>query len=234
MKPKPTAFASQGDFFKVELISIISLQHPLVKLAALFPWHDFERQIQPTYAPTTGDPGIRTRLMAALRMLKFLHDLSDKDVVAAWVENSYWQFFSGMQFFSHQAPINPSSMTRWRPLLGASRAESMLKGILQTGSKINAIGPADFERINVDTAVQTKAIGYQSDARLCNRVMERLVKVARKEGFKINQSYKRVGKRLVMKQSRQAHARQVKRAQACQRKLQTNLGRVIREVQKQS
>jgi IS5 family transposase len=66
----------------------------------------------PTYAPTTGAPGISTRLMAALHILKFQHDLSDNGVVTAWVENSYWQFFSGMQFFSHQAPIDPSSMTR--------------------------------------------------------------------------------------------------------------------------
>jgi len=234
MKPKPTASASQGDLFKVELSSIISLQHPLVKLAALIPWDDFERQLQPTYAPTTGAPGISTRLMAALHILKFQHDLSDDDVVAAWVENPYWQFFSGMQFFSHQAPIDPSSMTRWRSRLGASGAESMLKGILETGLKINAIKPSDFERINVDTTVQTKAIRYPSDARLCDRVRERLVKIARKEGLKIKQSYTRVGKRLVMKQSRYAHARQMKRAQACQRKLKTNLGRVIREVQKQS
>jgi hypothetical protein len=34
MKPKPTASASEGDFFKVKLLSIISLQHPLVKLAS--------------------------------------------------------------------------------------------------------------------------------------------------------------------------------------------------------
>ena len=45
MKPKPTASASQSDLFKVELISIISLQHPLVKLAALISWDDFERLI---------------------------------------------------------------------------------------------------------------------------------------------------------------------------------------------
>ncbi len=110
----------------------------------------------------------------------------------------------------------------------------MLKGILETGLKINAIKPSDFERINVDTTVQTKAIRYPSDARLCDRVRERLVKVARKEGLKIKQSYTRVGKRLLMKQSRYAHTRQMRRAQACQRKLKTNLGWVIREAQKQS
>jgi len=49
----------------------------------------------------------------------------------------------------------------------------------------------------------------------------------------VKQSYARVGKYLVMKSSRYAHARQMKRAKACTRKLRTNLGRVIREVERQ-
>jgi IS5 family transposase len=234
MNSKLTASASQGDRFKGELISIISLQHPLVKRAALIPWDDVERQLQPTYAPTTGAPGFSTRFMVALHILKFQHDLSDEDVVSVWVENPCWQFFSRMHFLSHPAPIDSLIMTRWRSRLGASGAESMLQRILQTGLKSKVIQPWDFARINVDATVQTKAILYQSEARLCDRVGERLVKVARKEGLKIKQSYTRVGKRLAIKQSRYAHARRVKWAQAGQRKLKTNLGRVTREFEKQS
>jgi IS5 family transposase len=160
--------------------------------------------------------------------------LSDEAVVARWVGNPYWQFFSGMQFFSHQAPIDPSSMTRWRSRLGASGSEAMLKATLEAGLKLKAIKPTDFAHLNVDTTVQTKAVRYPTDARLCDRARERLVKAARKDGLKIKQSYARVGPRLVMKQSRYAHARQMKRARAAQRSLKTNLGRVIREVEKQT
>lgn len=99
---------------------------------------------------------------------------------------------------------------------------------------MNVIKPSDFDRINVDTTVQTKAFRHPSDARLCHRGRERLVKVAYKNGSKIKQNYMRAAERLVMKQSHHAHARQMKRAQACLRKLKNNLGRVIREVQKQS
>ncbi len=88
--------------------------------------------------------------------------------------------------------------------------------------------------MNVDTTVQTKAIRYPTDARLYDSARERLVKAARKEGLQIKQSFSRVGKRLLMKQSRYAHARQMKRAMAAQRRLKTNLGRVIREIQRQN
>jgi len=234
MKPKPSPSSAQPDFFQVELSSIISLSHPLVKLAAKIAWDGFEQHLNPTYSPDLGAPGSSTRLMVALHYLKFQHNLSDEDVIAHWVENPYWQFFSGMQFFSHEAPINPSSMSRWRTRLGATGAEAMLKATVEAGLKMNAIKPSDFVHLNVDTTVQTKAIRHPTDARLCDRARERLVKTARKEGLKIKRSYVRVGRHLVMKQSRYAHARQMKRARVCQRKLKTQLGRVIREVEKQA
>ena len=98
---------------------------------------------------------------------------------------------------------------------------------------MGAIRPAQLKRINVDTTVQTKAIRFPTDARLYNRCRERLVKVARQQGLVIKQSYQHVGKRLLMQSSRYAHARQMQRARACTRKLKTQLGRVMREIERQ-
>ena len=64
--------------------------------------------------------------MVARHYLKYQHDLSDEDVVAAWVENPYWQHFSDMRHFQHQMPIGPSSMTCWRKRpVKAARAEGL-------------------------------------------------------------------------------------------------------------
>lgn len=62
---------------------------------------------------------------------------------------------------------------------------------------------------------------------------EPLVKAARAEGLNIKQSYEHVGRRLLMQSSRHAHARQMKRARACARKLKTQLGPVVREIERQ-
>ena len=85
----------------------------------------------------------------------------------------------------------------------------------------------------MDTTVQTKAIRFPTDARLYQRMRERLVKAARAEGLAIKQSYQHVGRRLLMQSSRYAHARQMKRARACTRKLKTQLGRIVREIERQ-
>jgi IS5 family transposase len=171
--------------------------------------------------------------MVALHYLKYQHDLSDENVVAHWVENPYWQHFSGERYFQHRAPVDGSSMTRWRQRLGDAGAEQMLRATIETGIKMGAIRPAQLKRINVDTTVQTKAVRFPTDARLYQRMRERLVKVARAEGLTIKQSYKHVGRRLLMQSSRYAHARQMKRARACTRKLKTQLGRVVREIERQ-
>jgi IS5 family transposase len=60
-----------------------------------------------------------------------------------------------------------------------------------------------------------------------------LVKAARSAGLNIKQSYEHVGRRLLMQSSRYAHARQMKRAKACTRTLRTQLGRVLREIERQ-
>jgi len=233
MKPKPTVRTAQRELFRVELVSLVDMAHPLVKLGEKINWQVFEEQLGKTFDGKTGAPGINTRLMVALHYLKYQYNLSDEAVVARWVENPYWQHFSGRPFFEHELPIDPSSMTRWRKRLGEAGAETMLKATIDAGVSMKVITPSQVRQVNVDTTVQTKAIRYPTDSRLYDRARERLVAQARKAGVSVKQSYERVGKHLVMKASRYAHARQMKRAKACTRKLRTNLGRVIREVERQ-
>lgn len=233
MKPKTLIHQAQRELFRIELEHLVDASHPLVKLGRQMDWEVFAERLGQTYAAANGAPGVRTRLLVALHYLKYQHDLSDEAVVQQWVENPYWQYFSGEQFFQHEMPIDPSSMTRWRHRLGEAGAEAMLKETIQTGLRMNVIKPTQLKRVNVDTTVQAKAVRYPTDARLYNRARERLVKTARKSGIEIKQSYERVGPRLLMQQSRYAHARQMKRARACTRKLRTNLGRVIREILRQ-
>ena len=233
MQPKSQPAQPQRELFQIDLEQLIDMSHPLVRLGHGMDWLSFEQTLGGTYHPTQGAPGISTRLMVALHYLKYQHDLSDEDVVAAWVENPYWQHFSGMTHFQHQMPIDPSSMTRWRKRLGAAGAEQMLRATIEAGMAMRVIRPAELKRINVDTTVQTKAIRFPTDARLYQRMREKLVEAARAEGLSIKQSYEHVGRRLLMQSSRYAHARQMKRARACTRKLKTQLGRIVREIERQ-
>ena len=61
---------------------------------------------------------------------------------------------------------------------------------------MGVIKPSELRRVNLDTAVQEKHIRFPTDPRLYDRMRERLVMAARREGLKLRQSYVRVGKRL--------------------------------------
>ncbi len=233
MKPKRSPQQSrQEDLFRSELCQIIDLRHPLVRLTQTVDWNRLDELFGATYSPDQGRPAISTRLMVSLHYLKYMHNLSDEDVLSGWVENPYWQYLGGMKFFQHTFPIDPSSMTRWRHRIGEAGAEELLKETIEAGLKLKAVKPSQLARINVDTTVQEKDIRFPTDARLYDRARERLVKAAQKQGIVLRQNYNRISKHFVKQQSRYAHARQLKRAQGCTRKLKTFLGRVIRDIER--
>ena len=233
MKPKKTPQKNQQrDLFRAALSSIIDPQHGLVKLAKVVEWDRLDEVFGSTYCPDNGRPGVSTRLMVALHYLKYTHDLSDDDVVATWVENPYWQYFSGMQWFEHELPINPSSMTRWRKRIGEAGAEELLKETIQAGLKLKAVKAFQLKRVNVDTTVQEKDIRFPTDARLYDRARQRLVDLAKERRIKLRQNYNRKSKEKLYWQSRYAHARQMKRSRACTRSLKNYLGRVIRDIER--
>ncbi len=219
---------------KTRLANLLDGRHPMVKLARQIDWRSFDEHFGAYYHGGKGRPAISTRLMVSLHYLKYTNDLSDEAVVRGWVENPYWQYLSGMEFFCHEAPIDPSSMSRWRRRVGEAGAEEMLKGTIEAGLRLKVIKPSQLKRVNVDTTVQEKHIRFPTDPRLYDRMRQRLVEAAREEGVSLRQSYVRVGKRLLAQQSRYAHAKQWGRARRCTRRLRTILGRVIRDIERKA
>jgi len=217
---------------KMRLANLVNERHPLVRLARQIDWHSFDEHFGAYYSTGKGRPATSTRLMVSLHYLKYTHDLSDEAVIRGWVENPYWQYLSGMEFFCHEPPVDPSSMSRWRRRVGEAGAEELLRETIETGLRTGAIRPSELRRVNVDTTVQAKHIRFPTDPRLYDRMRQRLVKAARREGVKLRHSYVRVGKILLARQSRYAHAKQWKRARRCTRRLRTILGRVIRDIER--
>jgi hypothetical protein len=114
-----------------------------------------------------------------------------------------------------------------RQRMGEERIAALLQESLAVAVKTDAMKPQDTRRVIVDTTVQPKNVMFPTDAKLINRARERLVRLAKKVGFDLRQSYVRVGKRALIGHQRYAHAKQFKRAGKALRKLRTYLGRII-------
>jgi IS5 family transposase len=141
-KPTPRS----DDLFRSQLDAMIDMEHALVKLAGLIDWSRFDEAYGRFYHQK-GRPGLPTRLMAGLHLLKHMEGLSDEAVCARFVENPYHQYFCGEQFFRHKLPLDRSSMTRWRDRIGPDKLELLLAETLSVAMRTNAVTPQACERV---------------------------------------------------------------------------------------
>src|SRR5437763_16414038 len=206
------------------------MKQSLVTLARRVYWGLLEQAFGAVYTDGPGQPPLPTRLMAGLTILKHTYDLSDEVLCERWVENPYYQFFCGEEFFQHRLVFDRSSLTRWRNRMGEERLQALLQESLSVATRTKAIKPSELSRVIIDTTVQPKNVTFPTDAKLLNRAREKLVKLAKKLGVELRQSYTRVGKFALIQHQRYAHAKQFKRANKALRTLKTYLGRVIRDI----
>src|ERR1700741_598446 len=230
MRPRKRSETGEQDLFRSRLDQIIDMKHPLVTLVRTVDWGFLEGRFGEVYDDDPGRPPWPTRLMAGLAILKHTYDLSDEVLCERWVENPYYQFFCGEEFFQHRLVFDRSSLTRWRQRMGEERLQALLQESLSVATRTEAIKPSGLNRVIVDTTVQPKNVMFPTDARLLNRAREILVRLAKRYGVKLRQSYRRVGKFALIKHQRYAHAHQFKRANKALRKLKTYAGRVLRDI----
>jgi len=230
MRPRERRESGEQDLFRSRLDQVINMDHALVKLARTIDWRFLEEKFGAVYKDGAGQPPLPTRLMAGLAILKHTYNLSDEMVCELWIENPYYQYFCGEEFFQHHLPLDRSSMTHWRNRMGEERLQALLQESLAVATRTGAMKPSELSRVIVDTTVQPKNITFPTDAKLLNRAREKLVKLAKQLGVELRQSYTRVGKFALIQHQRYAHARQFKRAKRALRTLKTYLGRVIRDI----
>jgi IS5 family transposase len=221
----PKARVTERDFFRQPLLEQINLKHPLVRLAGLIDWEHLGAAMSESFVSGAGRPATSPRLIAGLPYLQHAFDLSDEDVVWQWVENPYWQVFTGETFLQTEPPIDPSSLTRWRKRLVEAGIEELLAATIEAAKRAGVIKASSVKRVIVDTTVMPKAIAHPTDSRLLERCREHLVKAAARHGLKLRQNYNREAPRLAVQIGRYAHAKQYKRMRKTLRTLRSRVGR---------
>jgi IS5 family transposase len=229
---RPKLQYERPDLFKNRLAQMINLKHPLVQLSDRLDWSVFEEQFGSTYHDTDGRPGAPIRVYVGLHYLKHSYNESDESVLYRFLENPYWQYFCGFEYFQHSLPIDPSSMTRFRKRVGWNMLEQLFKELLMTAQRSGHLTESDLNHVNVDTTVQEKAISFPTDAKLYYKMREVLIKYAKNHCIDLRQNYRRLSRQSLIMQSRYSHAKQFKRAARQTKQLKTFLGRVYRDLQR--
>jgi IS5 family transposase len=202
-------------------------RQPLKQLADTLPWPEFEEAFGKYYSPE-GRPAKPVRLMVGLLLLKQMFNQGDETVVAAWVQNPYWQYFCGMREFQWQVPCDPSDLVYFRQRIGEAGMQRILKVTVQLH------GDKSQEReVVVDTTVQEKNITHPTDTKLAHKIIRRCWKLADGNGVKLRRRYRKAVRHCVMAQRWRRDPKKRKASRRALRKMKIIAGRLIRELERQ-
>ena len=230
MRPKKHETTMSSDLFRARLDQIINLRHELVQLAGRIDWAWIDGEIAPLYSDK-GRPGIESRFVIGLLLLKQIYGLSDEGVCERWVHDPYFQHFTGEEFFQHEFPHERSDLSHWRKRLG-DKLDLLLAESLRVAHDSGALRTRDLARVTVDTTAQPKNITFPTDAKLLHAAIKGLNRLARRHGVRLRQSYIRIAQRAAMMAGRYAHAKQFNRHRRQLRLLRIRLGRLIRDIRR--
>src|SRR5246500_5106115 len=201
------------------------MMYELVLLAGKIEWQWIDSEIAPLYSDK-GRPGIETRFVIGLLLLKHIYGLSDEGICERRGHDPYFQHFTGEEFFQHEFPHERSDLSHWRKRLG-NKLELLLAESLRVAHQTGALRTRDLKRVTVDTTVQPKAITFPTDAKLVHAAIRGLNRLARAHGLELRQSYRRIAKQAAMMAGRYAHAKQFKRHRRQLRLLRSRLRRPV-------
>jgi IS5 family transposase len=219
----------QLNLYVSPLQDIINPHHSLIALGKEINW-DFLEESFKGYYSTMGAPSKPIRLMVGLLILKHLYNLSDERVVEAWVENPYYQYFTGGIYFSWEFPCAASDLVHFRHRIG----EEGIKLIFEQSVELHKEAVEESKEVLIDTTVEEKNITYPTDTKLAAKVIKETRKYADEAGIKLRQSYRRVVEKL-QKQLRYSHRKEQKKAsRRILKRLRTIAGRLVREVSRKA
>ena len=218
--------APQLSIFDTPLERFINLEHELCILSKQIDWDSIEQEFS-VYYSDIGRPSVPIRRMVGLLLLKHIYNLSDEAIVDRWIENPYWQYFSGEKVFQTQKPFDPTEFIHFRNRIGKEGAEKLLKVSVQLFGK-----EAQEKEVLIDSTVQEKNITYPTDAKLHKRIIEKVNKIAQQEGIRLRQTYTRTLKQLMIDQRFHSHPKRKKKAKAAMRRIKTIAGRQVRDIER--
>lgn len=216
----------QQSFLYQGLSEQLNPDHPLYKLANVVPWGYFEKEFADKYIDF-GRPGKPIRLMVSLLLLKQMYNQSDESVVVRWMENPYWQYFSGEEQFQWNFPCDPTELVKFRNRIGSEGVEKIFEVSVKMHGK-----DAEEDEVIADTTCQEKNITYPTDTKLHLSIIRFCWKVHKSENLLPRQSYKRTIPKLLWKCRYRNSVKRHKEARSAEKKIKIRAGRLLRELER--
>lgn len=127
--------------------SFLDPKHALSQLSDSIPWACLESDLDRSFSYGPGQPPLPIRLIIGLLIISHMYNISDEQVVLRWVENPYWQYLCGYDYFQIKAPCHPSSLTRWQQRLGQEWLNKILSMTIELAAKKKVVNTKELEKV---------------------------------------------------------------------------------------
>ena len=214
----------QLNLFHSPLSQMLDMNDPLIALADTIEWKIFEDNFEKYYSKD-GRPAKPIRLMVGILLLKQIENLSDESVVLQWKRNPYYQYFCGFNELQIVEPCHPTDLVYFRKRIGVEGMKLIF------AMSVNLHSNAKEEKqVIVDTTVQENNITYPTDGKLAIKIINHLIKIAKKENIKLRRTYMKEikGHRISLRFFR--HPKKRKKAKTAMKRLKTIAKTILRDI----
>ncbi|MGY4281346.1 hypothetical protein ACVWXO_000566 [Bradyrhizobium sp. LM2.7] len=97
--------------------------------------------------------------MIGLLLLKHIYGLSVEGVCERWVDDPYFHFFTGEEFFQDVFPHERSDLSHWQAV--GDKLDLLLVESLRVAEEAGALRGQDPKRVTVDTTVQQRPSAFR-------------------------------------------------------------------------
>ncbi len=109
----------------------LSSDNRWVIMAKLIPWAEFEEEYAQKFSVDTGAPAKSFRMALGALIIKEKLGTSDRETVEQIRENPYLQYFLGLEYYTNEAPFEPSMLVHFRERIGVDLVNKVNKKMVR-------------------------------------------------------------------------------------------------------
>ena len=148
-----------------------------IEMSKMIPWEEYEEEYAKNFTEKKGAPAKSFRMALGALIIKEMLGISDRETVEQIKENSYLQYFIGMESYSSEAAFNASTMVHFRKKIGMELINKINKKIVKNVEDVASEKKENEGKLLLDATCTPADIKYPTDIGILNDAREKTEKI---------------------------------------------------------